>query len=128
MKLLFHGTGKTDPALIYESDKGWKINYANDKSLWGRGNYFAQDAVYSGRYAYATGKAKTHKLILAAVIVGDGLMCEENQSLREPPIKSGKKRYDSVIGIRHGTYIWAVYDNARAYPTYVIEYAPKGTG
>jgi len=44
-KLLWHGTGTTDPNII--ANGGWKINWAGDKNLWGRGTYFASDAAYS---------------------------------------------------------------------------------
>jgi len=48
--LLWHGTGNTDPSVI--ATNGWKINYSSDKNLWGKGSYFASDAVYSAAYAY----------------------------------------------------------------------------
>eukprot|EP01123_Difflugia_compressa_P009395 TRINITY_DN3105_c0_g1_i1.p1 TRINITY_DN3105_c0_g1~~TRINITY_DN3105_c0_g1_i1.p1 ORF type:complete len:325 (+),score=53.58 TRINITY_DN3105_c0_g1_i1:59-976(+) len=126
VKLLFHGTSKTPPKIIYEADKGWKISYSRDDSLWGRGLYFAQDAIYTHNYTYKT-KDNTRQVFLAEVIVGDGIHCEENKSLREPPMKdeedsAGGVRYDSVIGMRHDTWIWITYDDARAYPTYLIEY------
>jgi len=61
-------------------------------------------------------------MLLVEVVAGEGVCLSENSTLKQPPMKIGKKRYDSVIGRRHGTWIWVVYDNARAYPTYVIEY------
>eukprot|EP01124_Arcella_intermedia_P016243 TRINITY_DN2283_c1_g1_i2.p1 TRINITY_DN2283_c1_g1~~TRINITY_DN2283_c1_g1_i2.p1 ORF type:complete len:445 (+),score=100.43 TRINITY_DN2283_c1_g1_i2:939-2273(+) len=121
VKLLFHGTSKTNPKIIYEADKGWKISYSRDDSLWGRGLYFALDSIYTHNYTHKT-KSNTRKVFLAEVIVGDGIHCEEDSTLREPPIKENGKRYDSVIGHRHDTWIWITYDDARAYPTYLIEY------
>jgi len=125
VRLLFHGTSSMDPSCIYASPKGWKVNYASDKNLWGRGIYFAQDASYCcGKYCYTTKKG-TQVLLLAAVIVGDDIVCDENKALRDPPIEEGLKRFDSVSGMRHGTWVWVVYENARAYPLYVIEFAPS---
>jgi len=120
VKLLFHGTSKTPPKIIYEADKGWKISYSRDDSLWGRGLYFALDSIYTHNYTYRT--KVNRKVFLAEVIVGDGVHCEEDSTLREPPEKENGKRYDSVIGHRHDTWIWVTYDDARAYPTYLIEY------
>jgi len=72
-----------------------------------------------------TTKEGNQVLLLAAVIVGDDIQIDENKSLREPPIKEGNRRYDSVNGVRHNTWVWAVYENARAYPLYAIEFTPK---
>jgi len=121
VKLLFHGTSRTPPKIIYEADKGWKISYSRDDSLWGRGLYFALDSIYTHNYTFKT-KDNTRKVFLAEVIVGDGVHCEEDSTLREPPMKENGKRYDSVIGQRHDTWIWITYDDARAYPTYLVEY------
>jgi len=123
VKLLFHGTSKTHPKIIYEADQGWKISYSRDDALWGRGLYFAQSANYAHNYSYKT-HTKTRKVFLAEVIVGDAIHLEEDSTLRQPPLKNPTEniRYDSVIGLRHDTWIWTIYDDARAYPTYLIEY------
>jgi hypothetical protein len=47
---LYHGTGKTPPKAIYESEEGFNINYAND-GMWGKANYFASNSSYSNAYA-----------------------------------------------------------------------------
>jgi len=123
VKLLFHGTSKTHPKIIYEADQGWKISYSRDDALWGRGLYFAQSSNYSHNYSFKT-NTKTRKVFLAEVIVGDAIHLEEDSTLRQPPLKNNSEniRYDSVIGLRHDTWIWIIYDDARAYPTYLIEY------
>jgi len=61
------------------------------------------------------------------VIVGDTIHSLENKDLREPPFKNGTdgSRYDSIIGNRHGTWVYVTYATGRAYPTYMIEYDPK---
>jgi len=121
-RMLFHGTGNCDPKIIYEGDKGFLINFASD-GLWGRGVYFAQDAIYSHKYTFRTPWG-SRKMILAEVITGDGITLDEDRTIRVPPPKdeTGKKRFDCVIGMRHDTFIYICYDNGRAYPTYVIEY------
>ena len=48
---LFHGTRKTDPKLIYESDVGFDIKYSSD-GLNGFAIYFATNSRYSNDYAH----------------------------------------------------------------------------
>uniref|UniRef100_A0A6B2LCC1 Poly [ADP-ribose] polymerase n=1 Tax=Arcella intermedia TaxID=1963864 RepID=A0A6B2LCC1_9EUKA len=133
-KLLWNGTGSTPPSAIYSNEKGWMVNYSTDDNLWGKGAYFSEDVSYvcgrkpngsfSYKYAHRTKKG-TIKLFLAEVIVGDSVQLDETPNLPEPPMKEGTNRkYDSVTGFRHGTFIYCIKDNGRAYPTYVIEFKP----
>jgi len=128
VRLLWHGTSNTNPKIIYESDKGWKVNYAGDGNLWGKGLYFSQDAVYSGgKYAFMTEKG-TQILLLAEVIVGDCIYLQETKEtkkMKDAPMKPDGKIYDCVIGNRHNTWIYVTYDSSRAYPTYMVEYHPE---
>lgn len=114
-KLLWHGTGGTHPDIILKG--GWKINYAGDKNLWGRGTYFASDAAYSAGYAYQDKKTGHKQLFLAKVITGLGLQCLENKNIKDIP-----KGYNSIVGWRHGSWIYVVYDNALACPWYLVEW------
>ena len=52
IKLLFHGSGKNgaDPKLIYESEEGLDIRFANF-GAYGQGTYFADNSAYSHPYA-----------------------------------------------------------------------------
>eukprot|EP01124_Arcella_intermedia_P007792 TRINITY_DN14824_c0_g1_i1.p1 TRINITY_DN14824_c0_g1~~TRINITY_DN14824_c0_g1_i1.p1 ORF type:complete len:678 (-),score=158.38 TRINITY_DN14824_c0_g1_i1:26-1840(-) len=121
-KLLWHGTSSTNPSVIYNSTKGWKVNYAGEKNLWGKGLYFSQDAAYSsGKYAYTT-KSGTQLLLLAEVIVGNSITISESSESKK--FKDAPVSYDCVIGNRHGTWIYVTYESSRAYPTYMIEYHP----
>lgn len=53
MEPLFHGTSKTAPELIYQSEEGFNLNYSN-VGMWGKANYFAFNSSYSNKdYAYA---------------------------------------------------------------------------
>lgn len=52
--MLWHGTSKTDPKLICQSEEGFDMRYAN-AGMWGHGNYFAVNASYSNNgYAFKT--------------------------------------------------------------------------
>jgi hypothetical protein len=50
LKDLYHGTGKTPPEDIYQSEEGFNLIYSND-GMWGRANYFAFNSSYSNNYA-----------------------------------------------------------------------------
>ena len=51
IKLLFHGSGRggADPKVIYESEEGLDIRFANFGAL-GQGIYFADNSAYSHAY------------------------------------------------------------------------------
>lgn len=97
MRYMFHGTSKTDPALIYESDCGFDMRFSA-RGLWGLGNYFAVQAQYScANYAYDLQDG--HKQIFAAkVLVGNSIKLNADQGIRMPPLLPGSKvdRYDSI--------------------------------
>ena len=49
---VWHGTGKTDPAIIHSDlQDGFMMQYS-DVGMWGRGLYFAERASYSNDYAH----------------------------------------------------------------------------
>jgi hypothetical protein len=117
-RLLWHGTGSTDPMIIARN--GWKINYSSDRNLWGKGSYFASDAAYSAGYSYQDRHTGNRRMFLAQVITGLGLQCLENANVRDVPTG-----YNSIVGYRHGSWIYVVYDNVHAFPAYLVEWKPK---
>jgi len=129
-RLLFHGTKNTEPTLIYNGEKGFMMQFAAE-GYWGRGTYFAEKACYSHHYS-STPKdtSGVRQMFLAEVIVGDAKYLKPDRSLIVPPEKPKKEastdlaleRYDSVTGLTGGTRVWIVYDNNKAYPTYLITY------
>jgi hypothetical protein len=46
VKHLFHGSKHTEPQLIYASEEGLDIRFANE-GIYGRGIYFADNSQYS---------------------------------------------------------------------------------
>ena len=69
--LLWHGTSKTSPKVICESQEGFDLRLGDEGCMWGRAIYFADKVLYSlNRYAFV--KASGRKcLLLAEVLVGD---------------------------------------------------------
>jgi len=124
---LFHGTSKVHPSLIFNGEKGFMMQFAAE-GMWGRGTYFAEKASYSHTYAYL--HSNVRQLFLCEVIVGDSHYCNSDRSLKVPPEKTYKtstlglasERYDSVSGDTGGSRVYIVYDNNKAYPTYLISY------
>ena len=122
-KKLFHGSLKTPPVKIYESDEGFDFRFS-DGGLWGKGAYFAVKASFSNHFSYKDQNG--HKQIfLASVLTGETcLMDKEDKSLTMPPLKPGShKRYDSVSAHHSGgSDIFVVYKLDMAYPTHLITY------
>lgn len=93
---------------------------------WGKGIYFAQKASYSNSYAHAIGTAK--QMFLATVLVGDDVALPSDPKIRFPPQKPNGslntqvEKFDSVKGNTGGSDVWIIYDNGRAYPSYLISY------
>jgi len=119
-KLLWHGTGGTPPTAI--ANGGWNVTYSSDKNLWGPGTYFASDAAYSAGYAHQVKETGHKQMFLAKVITGLGFNCLENRNIRDCPNVDG---YNSIVGWRHGSWIYVLYDNSIACPWYLVEWAEK---
>jgi O-acetyl-ADP-ribose deacetylase (regulator of RNase III) len=124
---LFHGTRGNKPELIYGSEAGFDMRFC-EQGLWGKGNYFAANAMYSHNYSHHT-SGGMQQMFLARVIVGETYYCTPDRSLKMPPQKPARsssvfsvERYDSVTGVTNGTQVYIIYDNAMAYPLYLITY------
>ena len=67
-------------------------------------------------------------MFMAFVLEGDGFRTGGNGALKMPPLKNkaghGNDRYDSVTS-QDGS-ICIVYEHAKAYPAYLINYANAG--
>ena len=119
--LLFHGTRQTQPSLIYSSEEGFNLNYAN-AGMWGKANYFAYNISYSNGYSsqLPTGQ---RQMFMASVIVGKEVVLQPDGNLRVPPNQPGTNvPYDSVKGNTGGSDVIMVYSNKKAYPSYIITY------
>jgi len=116
-QLLWHGSGSLDPNIIFETKQNWNPQFAS-AGLWGKGCYFASDAAYSANYAYTTPQGNK-VILLAEVIIGQGIQCLENRNIIVTP-----SEYNSVFGHRHDTWIYVVYGAGMGYPHYEVEWKP----
>ena len=132
---LFHGTRCTKPEMIYSSEKGFDMRFAN-KGLWGTGTYFAEKAIYSDGYAYLKSSLSPRQIFLAKVLLGIGQSdAPQDKNRRIPDLRlsvdgaqrSGGEgdiqyRYDSLNGVTGGSRVHIIFDNGHAYPYYLIDY------
>lgn len=121
-KELFHGSRKTDPAEIYDSEEGFDMRFSRD-GLWGQGNYFAEDANYSDIYSYEC-TSGARQLFLARVLTGASADIPADSNLRMPPrkgritVRHGDRGYKAIESL----YVYVTYNNDKAYPLYLITY------
>lgn len=138
-KALFHGTRKTPPKDIYDSEQGFDSRLAS-QGLWGEGTYFAAMAKYSDTYAHPLSNG--HKQMFLAQVI-TGVSCKfssSDSSLKAPPKKEERRsflsslfwthtskfegeRYDSVTATSNGSKIYVIYELGRVYPAYLITYS-----
>ena len=76
IKVLYHGTRKSNPVDIVTSEWGLDMRYANEKGHYGAGIYFADNASYSNRYAYVDPVLKIKQILVCFVIVGDSFITD----------------------------------------------------
>lgn len=123
-KLLFHGTAANDPKLIYMGNSGFDIKYGFS-GLWGKGNYFSVNSLYSNGFAYVCENYR--QIILANVLTGISYHSEPDESLSKPPLRINEEQectchYDSVSGELGGSKVYITYDSDNSYPAYLITY------
>ena len=124
--MLFHGTSKTDPRLIYQDrEQTFNINYTSSNNYLGKGIYFAEKSEYSHSYSYAENGNNQKSMFYCLVLVGDSQNITKKQSDRKDTDYKDLKnkiRYESTTTFLNGSKIYAVYKNRRAYPLYLITY------
>ena len=99
----------------------------SNSGKWGQGIYFSVNASYSKNEYSFQNKDGTRSIFYAKVALGEFVQLPPNHSYIIPPEKPGKKkfageRYDSIKGNTNGSDIFIVYENSRAYPSYLITF------
>ncbi|CDW78777.1 poly adp-ribose polymerase member 14-like protein [Stylonychia lemnae] len=121
--MLYHGSGKTDPKLIYDGEEGFDMRFSNT-GMWGQACYFAQNASYSDNGYRYEAPNQTFQMFFARVTVGQFATLGPDTTLKMPPLlpQTQSKRYDSVQGNTRGSNVYMIYANKKAYPEYLITY------
>ena len=128
-EFLFHGSKDISHQII--SNEGFDISYSKEGEQYGRGIYFYKLASTANNYAYR--EPSKNYIFLANVLIGLTKESEVNVSLRKPPFYNSENfiYYDSISNKKKGSSnnlvdeIYVVYNNEKAYPSYLIEYQLK---
>lgn len=120
VKHLFHGTKNTNPELIYKSESGLDMRFSHN-GMYGKGIYFAENSSYSNGYAHFCNTSSHKQMFLSLVLVGDSIGLQPG-NYNVPPLKNGSQteRFDSIRNDQDKHYV--IYENARCYPGYLINY------
>lgn len=108
---LFHGTKESNMRFIVEN--GFRSEY-NTTSAFGKGTYFAKDAIYSKEYAKSSHDEISFMLV-CDVVVGNSCMGSLKKVLDQ-------SQYDSMVNNLKNPTIFVVPNDDAAYPTYVIAF------
>ena len=129
-RLLFHGTRRTDPSLIWDGLNASGFDPRLGQGYYGVGGYFAQNARYSESYEFKVPGTTLRQMFLATVLTGVfkdyGVKTEKNLK-RAPELPRSHPNhpglYDSVKGGPHsGSFMYIVYSSDQAYPLYLYTY------
>ena len=87
-------------------------------ALYGKGNYFARDAIYSQTYT------DSRTMFVVRVLAGD--VAAGNANLVKPPPRSTTdpygETYDSCVNdVRHPS-IYVTFQTPQSYPAYLVQY------
>ncbi|XP_070541078.1 protein mono-ADP-ribosyltransferase PARP14-like isoform X2 [Ptychodera flava] len=120
-KTLYHGTSADSVDKI--SKKGFNRSFAGkNATLYGAGTYFAVNSELSARSIYSPPDANGYKYIYQAKVL-TGEYTVGSQNMLVPPSKNPNDPtdcYDSVVDNMQNPEIFVVFNDAVAYPEYLI--------
>ncbi|XP_036600120.1 protein mono-ADP-ribosyltransferase PARP14-like [Trichosurus vulpecula] len=122
-RCLFHGTD-TD-SVSHVNSQGFNRSYAGkNATLWGKGTYFAVDALYSAEDTYSKPDINGRKhMYYVRVLTGDYTL--GNPSFIVPPTKITQDAYvlyDSVTDNTTNPSLFVIFSDNQAYPEYLITF------
>ena len=127
---VYHGTGGTEPSLIYTGTEGLDFRFARE-GYWGRGNYFAESILLADHFSYQIPRSNFRQILLFKVIAGKVVDLPMDNTLTMPPLLHSQdaqfenERYTTVTAMHPSGYgrLYVLYTNQGIYPEYVITYA-----
>ena len=119
-KWLFHGTAEDNVSKI--ASFGFDKRFAGkDAVMYGKGNYFARDASLSASTKYnPPNAAGIQHMLLVRVAVG--AYCLGKKDAMEPDARADGRPYDSTTNDLDNPGLFVIYDNAQAFPEYLIKF------
>ena len=122
-KQLYHGTQKKYTDAICRQNFDWRLSGTTVGTLYGKGSYFARDAVFAHNYTRADGHNQ-HYVFIAQVLVGT--TTTGKSSYARPPPKDQRSPlgdlYDSCVNDMHDSQIFVIFEKMQVYPEYLIKY------
>ena len=117
---LFHGCSPDVVPKIVE--QGFNRSFCGrNATVYGKGVYFARDAAYSAEPRYSEPDEHGHQHIFACrVVVGE--YCLGKQNARTPDERSRHTLYDSTVDDLTSPSIFVTYNDAQAYPEFLIKF------
>ena len=122
-RLLFHGTDEdTLPQIMAQ---GFDRSFCGkNATVHGKGVYFAVESEYSARDPYSKPNSAGEKfMFVCRVLVGE--YCKGRQDARAPDYLEGFKRYDTTVDSMQTPKIFVTYNDAQAYPEYLVKFKLK---
>ncbi|XP_028305766.1 protein mono-ADP-ribosyltransferase PARP11-like [Gouania willdenowi] len=135
-RMLFHGTGHSNIQAICTFNFDWRLTGSNGDAF-GKGSYFARDAIYSSNYCRTTRKHNTtlqkhgltppifaneppyKTMFLARVIIGE---FTKGEPMYCRPPSSFTNFFDSCVDNIVNPKIYVIFDSNQIYPEYLIEF------
>lgn len=121
-KMLFHGA-RVRANMDAITNFGFDMRVAAT-GMYGVGIYFAVNATYSDHGYVLQNKDKSKEMFICRVTCGQHV--PGNSALRRPPPKDVKvpngELYDSVTDTGKPNIMHIVFNNAQAYPEYIVKY------
>ncbi|XP_077991160.1 protein mono-ADP-ribosyltransferase PARP14-like isoform X2 [Glandiceps talaboti] len=123
-KLLYHGTGVDSVDKINHG--GFNRSFAGkNATVYGAGSYFAVNSSYSASTTYSPPDPTTGNRYVYQAKVLTGEFTRGQQGMLVPPSKSGSDPtdcYDSVTDNVRNPSLFVVFNDAMAYPDYLITF------
>ncbi|XP_039613232.1 protein mono-ADP-ribosyltransferase PARP14-like [Polypterus senegalus] len=120
---LFHGLA--EGSVDHINNHGFNRSYAGkNAAVYGKGTYFAVDASYSASNTYSVPNLQGNKhMYLSRVLTGEFTL--GNASYIVPPSKNTANPtdlYDSVVDNVQSPKVFVIFNDAQAYPEYLITF------
>ena len=119
---LFHGTREELTGKV--AQQGFNRSYTgltSGRAFWGKGVYFARDALYSSSVEYSRPNTNgVQHMFLCRVVVGE--YCKGEIDKLTPPPRNGNILFDATVDDVRNPSIFVTYNDAQAYPEYLVRF------